>query len=190
MGVLCLLNGQLGLMEYSDLSESDMYAKDKNGEIKFWAGNIATHVLEVSFIKRENEGGFHLPYHVAEKSIHYVDETGNLIQPEEKNGLKFETFVFDALPDAQNKVSIEVERRKEFSALKNKEGENSPETVKMDLNETYGRWLEKAGYKIKRNKQGKVLQNIEISPLFALNAEDLKDKSLDFDIEADEIYIG
>jgi UDP-N-acetylglucosamine/UDP-N-acetylgalactosamine diphosphorylase len=189
MGVLCLINGKMGLMEYSDLSESDMFATDKNGELKYWAGNIATHMLEVDFIEKENEGGFHLPYHIAEKSVPYVNDDGDVVHPDKKNGLKFETFVFDALPDAGKTVSIEVERHKEFSALKNSEGENSPQTVRNDLNGTYATWLETAGYKIKRDKNGEVIQDIEISPLCALSSEDLKGKKLDFDANAEEIYI-
>jgi UDP-N-acetylglucosamine/UDP-N-acetylgalactosamine diphosphorylase len=189
MGILCMINNRLGLVEYSDLSDEDMHATDENGDLKFWAGNIATHILEAAFVIRENDGGFHLPYHIAEKSIPYVDSEGSLIRPDEKNGLKFETFVFDALPDATRSVSIEVDRAKEFSALKNKEGTNSPLTVKNDLTQTYAGWLEKAGHTLRKDQHGRILQNIEISPVLAQDAADLSAKDYKFDTEADDIYL-
>jgi UDP-N-acetylglucosamine/UDP-N-acetylgalactosamine diphosphorylase len=190
MGILCKIEGKLGLVEYSDLSKQDMYAKKEDGSLKYWAGNIATHLIAVDFVVRENISGFNLPYHIAEKSIPYIDDEGNLTQAEEKNGIKFETFVFDALLDTKNSVSIEVDRKSEFSPLKNKEGENSPQTVQRDLKNTYGAWLEKAGYGVPRNRDGNVAINIEISPLFALDEEELRGKSFDFDEQATELYLG
>jgi UDP-N-acetylglucosamine/UDP-N-acetylgalactosamine diphosphorylase len=185
MGILCMINDRFGLVEYSDISDEDMHATDKNGNLKFWTGNIATHIMELSFVIRENYGGFHLPYHIAEKSIPYLSEDRRLIHPEEKNGLKFETFVFDALPDAERTVSIEVDRSKEFSVLKNKEGTNSPATVKRDLIYAYTSWLEQAGYVLKKD----VPQRIEISPLLALSSDDLQYKNLNINPDADEIYL-
>jgi len=190
MGILCKIDGKLGLMEYSDLTKEDMYATNNDGSLKYWAGNIATHIISVDFVESENITGFKLPYHIAEKNIPYLDEQGKLIKSKEKNGIKFETFVFDALLDARKSVSLEVERIKEFSPLKNKEGENSPQTVRRDLNNTYGKWLERAGYKVPRDEEGNVIQNIEISPLYALDEEELKGKSVQYSADEMEVYLG
>ena len=176
MGVICKINGKTGLVEYSDLDEKNMRAKESDGSLRFWAGSIATHVINVDFLWRENEQGFRLPYHFAEKAIPYVDEKGKPVKPEDKNGLKFETFVFDALQDVRSTVTVEVERDEEFSALKNKEGLNSPKTVVEDLLRLYARWLRSAGVDIPVNKTGLPAYNIEISPLFALEAEDVQKK--------------
>jgi UDP-N-acetylglucosamine/UDP-N-acetylgalactosamine diphosphorylase len=190
MGVLCKINNQLGLVEYSDLDEKSMQATNADGSLKFGTGNIATHLFDVEFIEKENKGGFNLPYHIAEKNIPYLDQNGKLIQPDTKNGIKFETFIFDALKDAERTTSLEVERSKEFSPLKNKEGENSPQTVRQALNNTYGGWLEKNGFRMTRNQHGNVDINIEISPLFALDDIELAEKNLDINPEAKEIYLG
>ncbi|TFH00733.1 MAG: UDPGP type 1 family protein, partial [Calditrichales bacterium] len=128
MGVVCRIGEKLHLVEYSDLGEKEMYATNPDGSPKFWVGSIAMHLFNRTFLERENEGGFKLPYHLAEKNISYLDEAGKLIKPEEKNGIKFETFVFDALSDARTAMCLEIVREEEFSPLKNKEGENSPET--------------------------------------------------------------
>ena len=40
----------------------------------------------------------------------------------------------------------------------------------------FGRWLREAGIKIPTDEAGNVTGTIEISPLYALNAEELKEK--------------
>jgi UDP-N-acetylglucosamine/UDP-N-acetylgalactosamine diphosphorylase len=187
VGVVCYIDGRSGVVEYSDLSKEDMYALNPAGGYKYWAGSIGIHMLSVDFVEQENKGGFKLPYHIALKSIPYLDEQGALIEPREKNGIKFETFVFDALLDAEKVVSLEVQREEEFSPLKNEKGEESPITIRQSLVELYANWLEQAGYKIQRDKETK---NIEISPLFALDAEELKQRKFQIDPQADEIYLG
>jgi len=189
MGILCLINGENHLIEYSDLNDKDMYAKNDDGSMKFWVGNIATHIFDRSFLERENEGGFKLPYHIAQKSIPFIDKRGEKIQPEDKNGIKFETFVFDALVDAEKTVYLQIEREKEFSPLKNSEGENSPETVKKDLNKIYAAWLNEAGYKISVNKEGEPEVDIEISPLVSLTGENLKELDLKITGKENSLYI-
>ncbi len=84
-------------------------------------------------------------------------------------------------------VSLEVQRQQEFSPLKNEKGEESPVTIRQSLVGLYANWLEQAGYKIQRDKETK---NIEISPLFALDAEELKQRKFKIDPQADEIYLG
>ncbi len=173
MGVICKINGKIGVREYSDLSEEEMYAKNEDGSLKFWAGSIAIHIINVNFIERENEGGFQLPYHIAKKKIKHINEKGEEITPEKENGIKFETFVFDALPDAQKTFSLEVKRSEEFSALKNKKGADSPKTTREDLLKTYARWLAAAGIQIPLNDEGVPEINLEISPVFALDEHDI-----------------
>ena len=185
MGVLCKVDGQLRLIEYSDMSREDMYAKNSDGSLKLWAGNIATHLFDRKFLEKENESGFKLPYHLAEKSIAYLDESGKLMQPQGKNGIKFETFVFDALADARNIVCIEVDRSQEFSPLKNREGENSPETIRKDLIRVCTDWLNAAGKK--RLSEGQ--DAVEISPLVSLQGENLNLADLNIEHTQTGIYI-
>jgi hypothetical protein len=53
--------------------------------------------------------------------------------------------------------------------------------------ELYAGWLEQAGYMLQRDKG---MKSIEISPLFALDAEELKQRKFKIDPQADEIYLG
>jgi UDP-N-acetylglucosamine/UDP-N-acetylgalactosamine diphosphorylase len=186
MGVLCKVKDRLRLIEYSDLSREEMFATNADGSLKLWAGNIATHLFDRGFLERENDGGFKLPYHIAQKSIPYLDDEGTLIQPQNKNGIKFETFVFDALADAGSTVCLEVERSQEFSPLKNLEGENSPETVRRDLNHVYTSWLNTAGHKWPEDSSR---NTVEISPLLSLQGENLVLEDMNVETTEAGIYI-
>ncbi|RLD15635.1 UDPGP type 1 family protein [candidate division KSB1 bacterium] len=190
VGVICKIGDKIGVVEYSDLDDEHMYARDENGDLKFWAGSIAIHVINVAFIERENKHGFKLPFHIAQKSIPYLDDQGNLVKPAEKNGYKFETFIFDALLDAQKTCSIEVKRSEEFSAVKNKEGFESPQTAKEDLMRNYAAWLKRAGIDVPMKDETLPLYPIEISPLFALDADDVKRKKDQIPPIEGPVYLG
>jgi UDP-N-acetylglucosamine/UDP-N-acetylgalactosamine diphosphorylase len=190
IGILGRFGNEMHMVEYSDLSKEDMYAKMKDESLKYWAGNIATHIFDRQFLERENEGGFKLPFHIAEKNIPYLDQNGDLIKPDDKNGIKFETFVFDALVDAKQTVCVEVERESEFSPLKNQDGENSPQTVRLALISNYAGWLENAGFEILRDDDGYPLVNIEISPLVSLQGEGMEAYQSQSKRIIDDLYIG
>jgi len=113
-----------------------------------------------------------LPWHVAHKKIPHLGENGELVDPETPNGYKFETFVFDALSDAKKTTILEVARENEFSPVKNAQGMDSPETARNDLSAQFHRWLQAAGMEVGEEPNGL----LEISPLFALDLEELKKK--------------
>ena len=189
LGIICTINGSIGVMEYSDLSRDDMFARNSSGKLKYSAGSIAIHMLTVPFIERLNQDGFKLPYHVAKKIIPCLDKDGKFVTPSHKNGIKFETFIFDALPLAQNTLSLEVIREEEFSPVKNLRGVDSPATTRQDMCNLYGNWLENAGFVIPRNKQGNVKIKLEISPLFALDKEDVLAKRKDIKAITENLYL-
>ncbi len=172
VGVHGIINGKAGVIEYSDMTPEDMAARDEKGKLRFSAGSIAVHIINVGFIKRCTKGSFRLPYHKAEKNIPYIDESGDLVTPKDKNGIKFETFVFDALRFAKKTTAMEVVREEEFSPVKNAEGDNSPESASEALSNLFCSWMKKAGFQT----DGEESQRIEISPLFALDREEFVDK--------------
>ncbi len=176
VGVFAANRGQVGVIEYSDLPKDLMESRDDAGRLRFRAGNIAIHVLALPFIKELTRGGLKLPYHRAIKSIPHVDASGHLNKPSDKNGVKFETFIFDALPLAERAIVLETARSEEFSPIKNATGEDSPHTARTDLDALFRRWLHSIGV-VPRAKVG----SIEIAPTFALDASDLlarvRDKS-------------
>lgn len=191
LGIIGIHNGKLSVIEYSDLSEEDMLARNPDGSLKYNAGSIAIHIFRRDFLEAETKKGFKLPYHIAHKKIPYLNEKGERIEPKEPNGYKFETFIFDALRDTTSSVVMETVREEEFSPVKNKDGEDSPATARRDLTDLFGRWLEKAGVKIHRDESNHVIGAIEISPLFALDEDELIQKIKGREIVFDgKLYLG
>ena len=162
--------------EYSDLTREQMHERTAGGQLLYGLGSIAIHALRVDFVRRETQSGFKLPFHLAEKSSPFLDDSGALVQPKDKNVYKFETFIFDALRDARRPIVLEVRREEEFSPLKNAAGKDSPETCRRDMSALYAGWLEQAGVRVPRDEQGAPKHPIEISPLFALDAAELAGK--------------
>ncbi|MCS6976607.1 MAG: UDPGP type 1 family protein [Gemmatales bacterium] len=175
LGVVVRQGGQLRVIEYSDLPSELACKRSPDGSLELWAGSIAIHVFDLAFLKRLAETSA-LPYHVARKVVTYVDDSGLIVRPEQPNAIKFERFVFDALPLARKAIIVETDRRQEFEPLKNAEGENSPTTVRQALSDLYAEWLISAGVQVPRKSNGSSVYPIEISPLFALDAEELRAK--------------
>ena len=112
-----------------------------------------------------------MPFHLALKKVPYLDESGRLAEPERENALKFERFIFDVLPLAERWTVVETSRREEFEPLKNATGPNSPETVRQALIDLAADWLARAGVAVPLGVP------VEVSPLFALDAEELAAKA-------------
>jgi len=167
VGIYGMVNGKPAIIEYSDFSPEDYRSRDEKGSIRYWAGNIAIHVISLSFVDRLNRQGFALPYHRAVKEVESLSPGG---RSEKMAGLKFESFVFDSIPLAQKSCCLEVVREEEFAPVKNQTGIDSPETARQAMTSLFRRWLEGAGFQVAPGAQ------VEISPLFALDREELMEK--------------
>lgn len=190
VGVVCRADSRLTVIEYSDLPDELRYARNEDGSLRFSSGNIAVHVLDVGFVERIGGEPCSLPYHIAQKAIPFLDESGLLVKSEKKNGLKFEKFVFDALGSAQEAVVMEVVREEEFAPIKNAAGEDSPDSALKLMQRLYAEWLRGAGVHVPADSEGTPIAPIEISPLFALDAAELKEKlAPSFRIEF-PLYLG
>jgi UDP-N-acetylglucosamine/UDP-N-acetylgalactosamine diphosphorylase len=177
VGNFCIGDGKVQVIEYSDLPEHLAKQTDAKGGLAFNAGSIAIHALRVSFIARLNAGGrLELPWHRAEKKVPYVDADGNVVKPEKPNAVKLEQFVFDAIPLAANPLVFTTSRAEEFSPVKNAQGDDSPATCRRDQIRRHAEWLELAGVNVPRaNSEPAAV--IEISPLYATSAQQLKAKA-------------
>jgi UDP-N-acetylglucosamine/UDP-N-acetylgalactosamine diphosphorylase len=166
IGVFVIEDGTPTVVEYSELSSIDLSDGSLVDELA--AGNIATHIIQVDFAKHITSGGLKLPLHVAHKAVPHIDVEGKEVKPQEPNAYKFETFIFDALKQVTNTVIMETRRHEEFSPLKNKTGEDSPETVYRDQLRFFAEWFEEAGITVPRNEKGEPLHALEVSPRFAV----------------------
>ena len=168
VGVFGKINDKLSVVEYIDMPKELTYAKDSNESLLYNAGNPAIHLLDRNFSERVgSDAAFKLPYHRAEKCVMALDSFGNSVKPKKPNAVKWEMFIFDALPMANNPTLFETAREVEFSPIKNAQGFASQQACINDQVLLYAHWLEAVGSIILRDDQGKPAILIEISPLFA-----------------------
>ena len=181
VGVFCRRGGRTTVVEYSDLPKELAEASDAQGRLRFRAGNIAVHAISVDFAMRLTEEGAEigLPFHRAIKKVPHLDlATGAIVAPAEPNAIKFETFVFDAMPLAKRALVMETSRLEEFAPIKNATGEDSAESSRQAQSDRAASWLEARGVKVARHADGHAAARIEIEPRTALCAADLATRPL------------
>jgi UDP-N-acetylglucosamine/UDP-N-acetylgalactosamine diphosphorylase len=203
MGNYVLVDGRCAIIEYSDLPDEWAHLTVAGGSLRgltphgsphpaphgsphpaahglpieelfFWGGNPAIHLFDVAFLRRLcRDHGASLPWHLAKKKVPYLDTAGQIHQPTAENALKFERFIFDTLPLAERWTVEPTTREDDFEPVKNATGDDSPETARRALVNQAARWLEAAGVRVPRDSGGNVVHPLEISPLVALDAEEL-----------------
>lgn len=198
LGNFCLADGRMTVIEYSDLPDELAFQTNPDGSLRFRAGSIAIHMIQVAFVENLSTSptGFALPFHRAEKKVPCIDpNTAEPIAPESPNAIKFETFVFDALPLCDNSILYETDRIEEFAPIKNADtpdgqpiATDSPASSKQLQTQRAARWLETHNVTIPRDADGNVNAKIEISPLTATTPEDLANADLPKEINPDESH--
>ena len=173
VGNFCVADGKLYVIEYSDLPEELAQARNSDGTLKFIAGSPAIHVISRQFVEKLTSGGrLELDWHRADKKIKCIDANGNPVEPDAPNGVKLESFIFDALKLAGKTMIFEADRKEEFAPTKNATGVDSVESCRAMLVDRDARRLERAGVEIPRRDDGSVDALIEISPLAVWDDED------------------
>jgi UDP-N-acetylglucosamine/UDP-N-acetylgalactosamine diphosphorylase len=171
VGNFCLIDGKITVIEYSDLPDELAERRNPDGSLTFQLGSIGIHIISRTFVEKLNAKGFSLPLHRAVKNIPHIDEQGNLI---ESDGMKLESFVFDAIPLASKSIILETLRSEEFAPTKNATGLDSVETTKQMMVARAAAWLEYAGTAVPRKPDGSADCLLEIAPSFALEKEDVR----------------
>ena len=128
VGVMCLEDGKPSIVEYYELSQEMMDAKDENGDPAYNYGVILNYMFNEKALYEIAQK--ELPLHVVEKKIPYIDENANLVKPETPNGCKFEQLVLDMIHMLDTCLPYEVVREHEFAPIKNKTGVDSVESAR------------------------------------------------------------
>ncbi len=102
----------------------------------------------------------------------YLDARGALVSPQEPNATKFERFVFDLLPLAQNALVVESDAAHVFAPVKNADGAavDTPELAKQAILRLHRQWLEAAGARIDDGIR------VEIHPGWAVDEDEVQEK--------------
>jgi UDP-N-acetylglucosamine/UDP-N-acetylgalactosamine diphosphorylase len=153
--------GAIGVVEYSDLPHDKTHSLDEKGGLRYSSGSIAIHLFRREFVERVTAGTeISLPFHTARKKIKTVAG--------EVDGLKFEKFVFDALPLTEHNIVFETLREEEFAPVKNPSGVDSVDSARKMMNDLFTKWLAVRGVRVPAS-----VTTLEISPLVAVEAEDI-----------------
>jgi len=192
VGNFCRVNDKVAVVEYSDLPDEVAKKRNPDGSLVFELGSIGIHLVNRSFVEELNTGEFSLPIHRAIKKIPHITPDGDRVDPDTPNGVKLETFVFDALPLASHSIILLTLRQEEFGPVKNMTGVDSAETSKQMIIDRAAAWLESAGITVPRTQSGQVDCVLEIAPSFALTPGDLKAKTAQIpEIKpGDSVYLG
>ncbi|KAG9307150.1 hypothetical protein G9A89_016978 [Geosiphon pyriformis] len=169
VGVIAIRNGKYSVVEYSEIDSEIAATTTSDGQLAYRAANIANHFYTVDFLNRVESFDDQLEYHIARKKIKHIEiATGKLLSPSKPN-------VF------------EVDRREEFSPLKNAPGTgvDDPDTSRRDIIAQHIRFVERTGGKVIRGDNDESSPNdqltFEISPLVSYAGEGLdvlKDKTI------------
>ena len=127
VGAMCLEDGRPSIVEYYDMTQELMDAKNEKGEPAYNFGVILNYLFYVPDLEKMMAT---LPLHIVEKKIPYLDEEGNLVKPEAPNGYKFESLVLDMIHQLDSCLPFEVVREREFAPIKNKTGIDSVESAR------------------------------------------------------------
>jgi len=172
LGNVVALDGHVQIIEYSDLPAAAAERRNPDGSLALWAGSTAVHVFDVDFLERASRDQSLLPFHIARKRMPFLDELGQLVQPTEPNAMKFERFIFDLLPAAKSALVVEADWATDFAPVKNDEtaATDSPVTARQQMVALHRAWLTAAGARVAADIE------VEISPLFALDVAQLRER--------------
>lgn len=135
VGAMCLEDGRPSIVEYYEMTEELMNAKDAQGEPAYNFGVILNYLFREKDL--EEIVAKKLPLHIVEKKIPYLNEQGELVKPEEPNGYKFEQLVLDMIHELDSCLPYEVVRNYEFAPIKNKTGIDSVESARVLCKENH-----------------------------------------------------
>lgn len=112
IGAFCKKNGKPAVIEYIELTEEMRNQRNLAGDLVYGESNFVSNLFSIEAIEKISTQK--LRYHLAIKNNLY----------------KFESFIFDAFELFDQMLIMRIDRNKEFSPIKNKEGVDSPETAK------------------------------------------------------------
>ncbi len=185
VGNVVSVDGRTRIIEYSDLPEEFARQTRSDGSLKLWAGSIAVHIFTTDFLKRSAADSGSLPFHRASKKVPFMNPDGVVVQPDAPNATKFERFIFDLLPRADNAIVCEVEPSEGFCAVKNAPPASSetPDHVREAISALHSGWLMSAGADVADKTV------VEISPFFAVEPSQVAAKVNPGDSFSGEVFL-
>ncbi|MCE5318174.1 MAG: UTP--glucose-1-phosphate uridylyltransferase [Parachlamydia sp.] len=120
VGLLMYRGGKVQVVEYSELPESEREARLPDGSLKHACANISLFCFSAPFL--DNLNGASFPLHLAYKDAKALGKS--------VKAWKFEKFIFDLLPWAENVRALMYPREECFAPLKNSQ---DPDLIQQAL---------------------------------------------------------
>jgi UDP-N-acetylglucosamine/UDP-N-acetylgalactosamine diphosphorylase len=170
VGNVVSIDSKVQVIEYSDLPDEFAKQTKADGSLKLWAGNLAVHAFDLSFLDRVAGQKNALPFHTAKKKVSCLDQVGKVLEPEKPNAIRFEKFIFDLLPLAENALVVEANAAEAFAPVKNSDDEptDNPKLAKLAMMAKARSFLRAAGVQVGDDVA------VEINPLWAITAEEIE----------------
>jgi UDP-N-acetylglucosamine/UDP-N-acetylgalactosamine diphosphorylase len=171
-GNIVQMDGRIQMIEYTEMPPQLAKQITPDGQLNFWAANIAVHIFKTSFLKQLAQDPTALPFHTAHKTVAHIDQLGNQIHPTEPNAIKFERFIFDSLSVSPKTTVIEADRNFVFAAVKNHAAAsfNTVDTCQQAISALHRNWLIAAGVQVDMDI------TVEIDPYWARNAQQVGER--------------
>lgn len=173
VGVAALVEGLPSIVEYSDIDPIVAAELNSTGQLRFRYGSTAIHLIDLDFITTQTDT---MP-------IHLADKKEQILLPESLNGLtiqrevkKFEQFVFDIIPLAKSAIFYAVDRKIEFSPLKNRIGADSIATCVQGQISLARKWLQRCGVIVAMQTPNGHPLTLEITPRYAVDLPTLQQR--------------
>ena len=131
VGALCLEDGLPSVIEYYELDKEMANLRDEQGELVYGCGVTLNYLFRADVVRNVAESS--LPIHVARKKVPFLNDAGELVEPQTENACKFETLILDMVRCAGSCLPFEIDREKEFAPIKNRTGQDSVETARVLL---------------------------------------------------------
>ncbi len=136
VGVVCLMDGKPGVVEYTEITEEMANERDEEGELLFGEGYFGCSIFSRTLLERITDK---LYFHAAFKKNEYILPNGEISLSDVPNTYKFEAFIFEGFNVSKNLLVLSVNRKDEFAPIKNREGVDSVETAAALYNEFINR---------------------------------------------------
>ena len=172
-GNIVQIDDRIQMIEYTEMPPQLAAQTTADGQLNFWAANIAVHIFQTSFLQQLAQNPTALPFHPAHKTVAHIDHLGNQIDPAEPNAIKFERFIFDSLSVSPKTTVIEADRNLVFAAVKTPVSAsfNTVDTCRHAISALHRNWLIAAGVQVDANI------TVEIDPCWARNAQQVSERS-------------
>lgn len=128
VGVICKKNGRPFVKEYYEMTKEEQEAVNEENELCFRYGVILNYMFRLS--EMDGVKASALPIHLAVKKLPFINENGKRVVPEKENGYIVERLALDMIHLYDHVLAYEIDRKKNFAPVKNKNGEDSIETAR------------------------------------------------------------